>query len=118
MDFLARRLARNARNVTIDRLRKSSTIAALLAPGSLLAANVSAQQTPAATTQNPSATTSKPPASKSTTPAKTTSAPPAALKTRKERFSYALGMNFGNGWRERLKSQSVDYDPALMLEGF
>jgi len=85
----------------------------------MLAANVSAQQTPAATAQTPSAGTSKSSASKSTTPAKTTTTPAAqTLNTRKQKFSYALGMNFGNGWRERLKSQNVDYDPALMLQGF
>jgi len=27
-------------------------------------------------------------------------------------------MNFGAGWRERLKSQSVEYDPALVAQGF
>jgi FKBP-type peptidyl-prolyl cis-trans isomerase FklB len=98
-------------------MRKSLTAAVLLAAGTMLAANASAQQTPAATTQNPSATTTKPPASKTGTPAKPAAAAPA-FKTRKEKFSYALGMNFGSGWRDRLKSQNVDYDPALLLEGF
>jgi FKBP-type peptidyl-prolyl cis-trans isomerase FklB len=99
-------------------MRKFLTAAVLLAAGTMLAANVSAQQTPAATTQNPSSTTSKPSASKTTTPSKTTATTPPAFKTRKEKFSYALGMNFGAGWRDRLKSQNVDYDPALLLEGF
>jgi FKBP-type peptidyl-prolyl cis-trans isomerase FklB len=99
-------------------MRKSFTAAVLLAAGTMLAANLNAQQTPAATTPNPPATTSKAPAKKTTTTPAKTSATPPALKTRKERFSYALGMNFGAGWRERLKSQPVEYDPALMLEGF
>jgi FKBP-type peptidyl-prolyl cis-trans isomerase FklB len=98
-------------------MRKSFTAAVLLAAGTMLATSVSAQQTPAATTQNPSSTTSKPSASKTATPAKPAAAAPA-FKSRKEKFSYALGMNFGAGWRDRLKSQNVDYDSALLLEGF
>jgi FKBP-type peptidyl-prolyl cis-trans isomerase FklB len=102
-------------NVTIDNMRKSLTAAVLLAAGTMLAANVSAQQTPAATTQNPSSTTSKPSA-KTSTPAKTSTST-QTLSTRKDKFSYALGMNFGSGWRLRAKDQSIDYDPALVVQG-
>lgn len=98
-------------------MRKSFTAAVLLAAGTMLATNVSAQQTPAATTQNPSSTTSKPSASKTATSAKSAAVPPA-LKTRKDKFSYALGMNLGSGWRDRLKNQNVEYDPALFDQGF
>lgn len=36
------------------------------------------------------------------------------LKTGKEKFSYALGMNFGGG----LRSQGLDLDPALFARAF
>ena len=38
---------------------------------------------------------------------------PAALKTDKEKLSYAMGMDLGN----QLKSRSVDVDPALFAQG-
>jgi FKBP-type peptidyl-prolyl cis-trans isomerase FklB len=39
--------------------------------------------------------------------------PSAALQTKKDRASYALGMNFGSG----LKAQSEELDPKLVLQG-
>ena len=40
------------------------------------------------------------------------------LTTRKQKFSYGLGMNFGAGLGANLKRQSVEYDPALVVQGF
>jgi FKBP-type peptidyl-prolyl cis-trans isomerase len=83
----------------------------------MLVANGSAQQTPAATTPTaPAATTPKSAAKKPTTATKTAAAAPA-LKTRKEKFSYALGMNIGNGLGANLKKQSVEVDPNLVAQG-
>ncbi len=38
---------------------------------------------------------------------------PAALKTQKDKLSYALGMDLGNSF----KAQSVDVDPAMFVQG-
>ena len=81
----------------------------------MLVANGSAQQTPAATT--PATTTPKAPAKKPATTATKTAAAAPALKTRKEKFSYALGMNIGNGLGTNLKKQSVEVDPNLVAQG-
>jgi FKBP-type peptidyl-prolyl cis-trans isomerase len=81
-----------------------------------------AASTPAATTPSaPAATTpkqaatAKPPVKKTGTAAKSAAAP--ALTTRKQKFSYALGMNIGSGLGANLKKQSVDVDPALVSQG-
>jgi FKBP-type peptidyl-prolyl cis-trans isomerase len=90
----------------------------LLAVGVLLAGNVLAQQTPAATSSQaaPAAgTTTKTPTKKPATATK--SAAPLTLKTQKEKFSYALGMNTGKRMAEGLKKQAVPYDPALLTRG-
>jgi len=77
-------------------MHKSFTTAVnLLAAGMLLLGNALAQQTPAATTQ-PSSPTSATPAKAQTPAAKrpataASSSTPLALKTQKEKFSYALG---------------------------
>ncbi len=88
-----------------------TTMAAAL----LLLGNAHAQQTPAATTPTtPAAQAPKTPAAKSgqaTTKPKT--AVPFTLKTDKDKFSYALGMNLGTG----LHKQSVKVDPAIFLRG-
>lgn len=52
-------------------------------------------------------TATKSPGAKSAAPA------PLALKTEKDKFSYALGMNLGNS----LHRQSVPVDPAILLRG-
>jgi FKBP-type peptidyl-prolyl cis-trans isomerase FklB len=64
----------------------------------LLLGNVLAQQTPAATTQQP-------PAAGSQTD--------SALKTQKDKVSYAIGMNIGT----TLHRQSVDVDPKVVAQG-
>ena len=69
---------------------------------------------PAATTPK-AATTAKAPVKKTATAAKT--AAPAPLTTRKDKFSYALGMNIGTGLGANLKKQSVEVDWNLLSQG-
>src|SRR5271167_4326394 len=98
-------------------MRRSLTAAALLAAGTMLVANGTAQQTPAATTQTaPAATTPKTPAKKTTTATKSATTG-TALSTKKDKFSYALGMNIGNGLGQNLKKQSVEVDWNLVAQG-
>jgi len=103
-------------------MHKSFTTAVnILAAGMLLLGNALAQQTPAATTQSVSptpATSGKvqtPAAKRPATAAK--SAAPLTLKTQKEKFSYALGMNTGKRMGDSLKKQSVPFDPAILVRG-
>src|ERR1700682_3710553 len=92
----------------------------VLAAGVLLLGNAYclAQQTPAATTQpaSPSKTQHATPP-KNTAKAGTSTAgktqTPLALKTQKDKFSYALGMNLG----ANLHKQSVPVDPNVMARG-
>jgi len=72
------------------------------------------QAAPAATTPK-AATTAKAPVKKTGTAAKSAAAP--ALTTRKQKFSYALGMNIGAGLGANLKKQSVDVDSNLISQG-
>jgi FKBP-type peptidyl-prolyl cis-trans isomerase FklB len=102
-------------------MHKSFTTALnLLAAGMLLLGNALAQQTPAATTPPASST----PASSSATPAKAqtsatakthaaTTAAPLALKTQKDKFSYAIGMKMGANF----KKQSVPVDASILARG-
>lgn len=92
----------------------------LLAAATVLGAQ--AQDKPAASTQTPASKAAA--TAKKTTPAAkpgaTTAAKGAAaapLKTQKEKFSYALGMNIGSNVGAGLKSQSVDVDPGLLAQG-
>jgi FKBP-type peptidyl-prolyl cis-trans isomerase FklB len=87
-----------------------------------------AQQTPAATTPAATtpaapaattpkaATTAKAPVKKAATATKSAAAAPA-LTTRKDKFSYALGMNIGNGYKQGLEKQSVEFDANLIAQG-
>jgi FKBP-type peptidyl-prolyl cis-trans isomerase FklB len=85
-----------------------------LAAGLLLLGNAHAQQPPAAATPtNPAAQAPKAPAAKTGQAAKPRTAVPLTLKTEKDKFSYALGMNLGSG----LHKQSVEVDPAIFLRG-
>jgi len=98
-------------------MRKSLTAAVLLAAGTMLVANGSAQQTPAATTPtSPAATTPKTPAKKPATATKSAATAPA-LTTRKQKFSYALGMNIGQGLGSNLKKQGIEVDWTLVAQG-
>jgi FKBP-type peptidyl-prolyl cis-trans isomerase FklB len=69
---------------------------------------------PAATTPK-AAKTAKAPAKKTGTAGKSAAAP--ALATRKQKFSYALGMNIGSGLGANLKKQSVEVDSNLVSQG-
>jgi FKBP-type peptidyl-prolyl cis-trans isomerase len=96
-------------------------MATLLAVGVLLSGIGSAQQAQSATTQTPSSAKTQKPASSGASTAKssaapktsTTAKPQGAPTTQKEKFSYALGMDLGNG----LKKQSVDVDVDRMAQG-
>lgn len=108
-------------------MQKFLTTTFLLAAGMMLAGVGYGQQTPAAgapaatTPAAPAATTPKA-ATKATAPVKKTgtaakSAAPSPLTTRKEKFSYALGMSIGTGLGSNLKSQSVEVDWNLVAQG-
>jgi len=97
-------------------MQKSLTTALLLATAMMLAGTAYAQQTPAANA--PPAAKSAAPAAKPAEKTETgteTAGPP--LKTRTERFSYALGMNIGSGVGANLKKQSIDVDSDLVAQG-
>jgi FKBP-type peptidyl-prolyl cis-trans isomerase len=89
----------------------------------MLAAVGYAQQTPATTTPAApvtttpkAATTAKPPVKKTATATKSAAAAPA-LTTRKDKFSYALGMNIGKNLGNQLKQGSVEVDWSLVGQG-
>ncbi len=97
-------------------MRIFSTTLTLIAAAALLAGQT--QQPPAAKPQ--AATTKRAPTKPAAKPGTTTAAkgtPAAPLKTQKEKFSYALGMNIGSNVGAGLKSQSVDVDPGLLAQG-
>jgi len=87
----------------------------------MLAGDGYPQQTPPAST--PPATTPAAPAA--TTPKAATTKPPVkkpaaaapALTTKKQKFSYALGMSIGTQVGGNLKKQSVEVDPTLVSQG-
>ena len=72
---------------------------------------------PAATTPK-AATAAKAPVKKAGTATAAKGATAAtALTTRKQKFSYALGMNIGSGLGGNLKKQAIEFDPALVSQG-
>lgn len=86
-------------------------MAGLLLMGNIYAA---AQNTSAATTQTtPGAPAAKAPAAKTGQSAAARSTAAVPLKTQKEKFSYALGMNIGASMRK----QAVPVDPASLSRG-
>jgi FKBP-type peptidyl-prolyl cis-trans isomerase FklB len=97
--------------------------ALLLAAAMMLAGDGYAQQPPPAST--PSATTPATPAATTPKAATTTKAPvkktgtaaAPALTTKTQKFSYALGMNIGSGYKQGLEKQGVEYDPNLLAQG-
>jgi FKBP-type peptidyl-prolyl cis-trans isomerase len=103
-------------------MQKSLTafVIQLLAAGTMLLGYAPAQQTPAATTSQPASSAQAPStpaktqagAAKKTT-AGTTAAAPLTLKTKREKESYAMGMNLGMG----LHKQGMTLDPALVARG-
>ena len=78
----------------------------------LLPVGAFSQQTPAANPQQKPAAKSQS-ATKTGSSTTTKSQPPLTLKTEKEKFSYALGMNIGNG----MHRQGVDVDPNILARG-
>ena len=80
----------------------------------MLVADSGAQQTPAPKSSTTPAATSKTPAKKTTTPAAGAAAP---LTSRKQKFSYALGMNIATGLGANLKKQGVEVDWSLLAQG-
>jgi FKBP-type peptidyl-prolyl cis-trans isomerase FklB len=90
-----------------------SQTATLLPVSFLLVASAFSQQPapPANAPQTPS--TKSQPAAKAGKPAAAKAQPPLTLKTEKEKFSYALGMNIGNG----MHRQGVDIDPNILARG-
>ena len=104
-------------------MRNFTQVVPILAAGMMLLGNAQAQQTPAAKTEQAPAAKAQPatpakpkaPATKAGA-AKTAAAKSAAstaLKTPKDKFSYALGMNLGAS----LHKQSVDVDPSIVAQG-
>src|SRR5271169_6255776 len=81
---------------------------AILALG-LLAFGVRAQQAPA---KAPAAPPAKAPAA-APAPAAQAPVPAPTFKTQKEKASYAIGMEMGKG----VKSQGIDVDPSIVLQG-
>jgi FKBP-type peptidyl-prolyl cis-trans isomerase FklB len=106
-------------------MRKSlTTVFQLLAVGMMLLGNARAQQTPAATTSQSSQPASA--SSQAAAPAKTSSATAAkktttaakpatafALKTQKDKASYAVGANYGR----MLHDRAVPVDAAVVARG-
>ena len=89
-----------------------SQTANLLTVSLLLLAPAFAQETPAAKPQQ-APTAKSQSATKTGSSTATKTQPPLTLKTEKEKFSYALGMNIGNG----MHRQGVDVDPNILLRG-
>ena len=88
----------------------------------MLLGNAQAQQTPAAKTQQapaakaapaPAAAAQNAPAAKTGPATKPRTQSVLALKTQKDKVSYALGANLGMN----LHNQSVEVDPAIVLRG-
>src|ERR1043165_8894723 len=78
-----------------SRMYKTLSSTLLLAVAIMLAGSAFAQTQPAAPAKKPTTPAKSQPANAAKAPAKTGTAP--ALATRKDKFSYALGMNFGKG---------------------
>ena len=103
-------------------MQRSLTTTFLLAAGVLLAGVGYAQQTPAPSTPAgtapaaPAATTPKA-GTTAKAPVKKTGVAAAPLTTRKQKFSYALGMNIGSGLGTNLKKQSIEVDWSLVAQG-
>jgi FKBP-type peptidyl-prolyl cis-trans isomerase FklB len=105
-------------------MQKSITSAVTILAAGMLLGNALAQQTPAATTPPASPAPATSPKAKtpagtahSATAAKKTAAAPLVLKTQKDKFSYALGMNTAKRMSEGLKKQSVPFDSAIFVRG-
>src|SRR5258708_2012385 len=115
-------------NASMQKLIKIMGI--IVVAGFILAGNAGAQQTPAsnppktppakgqapASAKTPEPAPAKAPAAKTgqaTAPRKASAGKTVTLTTPKDKASYAIGMNIGNG----LHRDSVDVDPNILLEG-
>lgn len=93
-------------------------VIAILSVGIILLGSARAQQSPSGS-QTPPSSTQAAPAAKATAPAgaQSTAAkrtpPPLALKTDKDKVSYAIGMNVGRN----MHLQKVDVDSTILLRG-
>src|SRR5262250_2309920 len=107
-------------------MTKPSYAMILALSATLLSANsLFAQQAPADNSQKPAASSTAKPstaaksgsqasgAAKPGTAAKKPATAPAPLTTTKQKASYAIGMNIGNG----LKKDGVDIDAAILARG-
>jgi FKBP-type peptidyl-prolyl cis-trans isomerase FklB len=101
-------------------MRNLFTIAVTTLAASLLVSSQALAQTPApTTTPAPAAKPSQTPAAKAPaaktgqTPAAKKPAVPFALKTDKDKLSYAIGLNVG----KNLHRDTIDIDPAILLRG-
>src|SRR5258706_8735636 len=102
-------------------MRNFTVVAQILVAGIMVLGIAQGQDPPAAKTSTAPAKTQAAPAAKTTKPAGTKAAPATAskgagvtaLKTSKEKFSYALGMNLGTS----LHKQGVEVDPAIVAQG-
>jgi FKBP-type peptidyl-prolyl cis-trans isomerase FklB len=93
---------------------KTFTLALIaIAAGMSLAGNVRAQQASPANTQAAPTAKAQTPSAAKTHPAPARTQPALTLKTQKDKFSYALGMNLGAS----LHKQSVPVDPAVLARG-
>jgi FKBP-type peptidyl-prolyl cis-trans isomerase FklB len=93
--------------------KSSATAVIILASVMMLMGNALAQQAPAQTTSPaPAAKTIPSPAKKAGTKPATKSAP-LALKTQKDKASYAIGLNIGKS----LHKDSVEVDPNILARG-
>ena len=104
-------------------MRNFTRVVPILAAGMILLGNVQAQETPAAKTEQAPAKAQPAAPAKPKTPAtkagaaKAPAAGAAVLKTKKEKFSYALGMNVGANLGTSLRKQAVDFDPNIVAQG-
>jgi FKBP-type peptidyl-prolyl cis-trans isomerase len=104
-------------------MRNFTQVVPILAVGMMLLGDAQAQQTPTATTEQAPAAKAQPatpakpkapaPKAGAAKTAAARSAATTALKTPKDKFSYALGMNLGAS----LHKQSVDVDPNMVAQG-
>lgn len=96
----------------------------ILAASGVFVDYAQAQQTPASNPQQPPA--NSPPQSSASAPKKTPAAKPGqtpakktpaplALKTQKDKVSYAIGMSEGKRLKQGLKQSDVDVDTAILL---
>jgi FKBP-type peptidyl-prolyl cis-trans isomerase FklB len=102
-------------------MHKPFTTALVLAAGMMLPGSVLAQTPAAKTPTSAPKTAPKTPAKTGAKPAVKSGAKPAAkpagavaLKTTKDKQSYALGMNIGLG----MHKQGLDVDPEIVMQGF